>query len=129
MAHIGIYQTASARNTHFNDDNHLQNDAYPFYFFFLQDLQNYSKMWSWQISRLHRRCYRSLLALNIRICKNYGSTAVFALLLFSIKRKWFLLFSHSLLFPIVFWVDVFSTWRHWDLLMASRVLPKIKTTF
>ena len=34
MAHKGIYQNASARNTHFNDDNHLQNDAYPFYFFF-----------------------------------------------------------------------------------------------
>ena len=42
---------------------------------------------------------------------NYGSTAVFALLLFSIKRKWFVLFSHSLLFPVVFWVDVFPTFK------------------
>ena len=33
-AHIGFYQKASARNTHFNDDNHLQNDTYPFYYNF-----------------------------------------------------------------------------------------------
>ena len=34
VAHIGISKNASARNTHFNDDNLIQNDAYPFHFFF-----------------------------------------------------------------------------------------------